>query len=177
MFIDINTLGPEGLAFEKSIRLDGLEGPSREPIPDIEAKLAGTVAPTSRGADLRAHLDTTVPLTCGRCLETFSWGVHSDFELAVRRTADEPRAETGSDENDDDGDAVQAPEGRLELEDVAREQLYLSLPLKPICNPACQGLCPMCGVNRNLTRCGCVHEDVDPRLAPLLQFRSKKKDS
>jgi uncharacterized protein len=176
MFIDINTIGPEGLAFERSIRLDGLEGPSREPIPDIEAKLAGTVAPTSSGAALRAHLDTTVPLTCGRCLETFSWGVHSDFELAVRRTVDAPAVERGGDD-DERAESIQAPEGKLVLEDLAREQLYLSLPLKPICNPACQGLCPSCGVNRNQTRCSCTTEDVDPRLAPLLQFRNKKKDS
>lgn len=174
MFIDINTIGPEGLAFERSIRLNGLEGPSRERIPVVEARLAGTVAPTSRGADLHAQLDTTVPLTCSRCLETFAWGVHSDFDLLVLRTA------AVSDEADDANDrveAVQAPEGKLALEDLAREQLYLNLPLKPICTPACKGLCPSCGTNRNLTSCGCATEDVDPRLAPLLQFRNKPKDS
>ena len=55
MFIDINTIGPEGLAFERSLRLDGLEGPSRETIPAIDAHLAGTMTRSRRGADLRAR--------------------------------------------------------------------------------------------------------------------------
>jgi hypothetical protein len=37
-------------------------------------------------------------------------------------------------------------------------------------------LCPSCGANRNLTECGCAAGEVDPRMAPLLQFR-KKLDS
>ena len=173
MFIDINTIGPEGLAFERSIRLDGLEGPSREPIPDVEARLAGTVAPSSRGANLHAKLDTTIPLQCSRCLETFPWGVHSDIDLVVLRTA----VVTGETADDERVETVAAPEGKLELDELAREQLYLSLPLKPVCTPACKGLCPMCGANRNLTSCACASEDVDPRLAPLLQFRNRTKDS
>jgi uncharacterized protein len=175
MFIDINTIGPEGLAFERSLRLDGLEGPSREAIPSLEARLAGTLTPSRRGAELRARLEATVPLTCGRCLETFPWAVRSAFELAVvRQSAEQSPASAGS---DDEAESLMAPEGKIALEDLAKEQLYLSLPLKPICTPACQGLCPSCGANRNLGACGCTSDDVDPRLAPLLQFRRKMQDS
>jgi uncharacterized protein len=175
MFIDINTIGPEGLAFERSLSLDGLEGPSREAIPSLIARLVGTVAPAGRGADLRARLEATVPLTCSRCLETFPWSVQSTFELAVvRQDADGAAKSEGS---DDAADTVMAPEGKIVLEDIAKEQLYLSLPLKPICTPACQGLCPACGANRNLGECGCTSDDVDPRLAPLLPFRRKMQGS
>jgi uncharacterized protein len=69
------------------------------------------------------------------------------------------------------------PEGKIALEEVATEQLYLNLPLKPICSPACRGLCPACGVNRNTTSCACEGKDLDPRLAPLLQFRKKIEES
>jgi uncharacterized protein len=175
MFIDINTIGPEGLAFERSLSLDGLEGPSREAIPSLTARLAGTVTPAGRGADLRARLEATVPLTCSRCLETFAWDVRSAFELAVVRQAAAGTA--GGEVAADDADAVMAPEGKIGLEDLAKEQLYLSLPLKPICTPACKGLCPACGANRNLGVCGCTSDDVDPRLAPLLPFRRKMQDS
>ena len=73
MFIDINTIGTEGISFERSLRLHGLEGPSRESIPDLDARLEGTVSPMPGGAELRARLGATVPLMCSRCLETFSW--------------------------------------------------------------------------------------------------------
>ena len=176
MFIDINTIGPEGLAFERALRLDGLEGPSRERIPLVDARLVGTVKPSARGADLKAQLVASVPLTCSSCLETFSWSVRSAFALVVvRLAADDDVANVNA--GDAHAEAVAAPEGKIGLEDLAKEQLYLSLPLKPICTPTCKGLCPTCGANRNLDDCGCASDDVDLRLAPLLPFRRKAQDS
>jgi uncharacterized protein len=166
MFIDINTIGAEGLSFARSIRLHGLEGPSRESIPDVDARLEGTVNPVPGGAELRARLGATVPLLCSRCLETFPWDVRTAFAWKVLRRA-----------ADDDPSILVAPEGKIGLEDLATEQLYLNLPLKPICSPNCRGLCPTCGTNRNVASCECVVEDADPRLAPLLPFRKKMKDS
>ena len=170
MFIDINTIGPEGLAFERSLNLDGLEGPSRERIPAVPARLAGSVGPSERGPHVAGKLEATVPLTCSRCLESFPWDIRSEFDLRV--VAHEP--DDDSVEVDENAvEALVAPEGKIGLEDLAREQLYLNLPLKPICRPDCKGLCPVCGVNRNVTACGCATEDVDPRMAPLLEFRKK----
>jgi uncharacterized protein len=57
---------------------------------------------------------------------------------------------------------------------MVTEQLYLGLPLKPICSPDCRGLCPSCGANRNTDPCDCADEPIDPRLAPLLRFRQRK---
>jgi uncharacterized protein len=166
MFIDINTIGSEGLSFERSVRLHGLEGPSRESIPDLDARLEGTVNPVPGGAELNARLGATVPLTCSRCLETFSWDVRMVFAWKILRNA-----------KDDDASVLVAPEGKIGLEELATEQLYLNLPLKPICSPGCLGLCPTCGTNKNLSSCACEPEAVDPRLAPLLPFRRKEKDS
>ena len=39
--------------------------------------------------------------------------------------------------------------------------------------PATQGKCPTCGTNRNLLECACGRESVDPRLAPLLDLKSR----
>lgn len=176
MFIDINTIGPEGLAFDRPLRLGGLEGPSRERIPELDVRLSGSVTPSGRRADLRARVEATVPLVCGRCLETFPWRVATAFRLAVVKEG--PSGPAGPDRPGDaeDVSSLVAPDGRLQLEDVATEQLYLNLPLKPVCSPDCKGLCPHCGANRNSSGCACESDDVDPRLAPLLQFRRKSPD-
>ena len=175
MFIDINTIGSDGLTFERSVPLHGLEGPSREKIPDVAAHLAGTVTPAPGGAELTAELKATVPLTCSRCLETFDWEVDTDFTwTVVKNPPSAPKADA-----DDEASILVAPEGKIALEDLATEQVYLNLPLKPICTPGCRGLCPTCGTNRNLNPCACATEDddVDPRLAPLLPFRKKIQSS
>ncbi|HEX4825531.1 MAG TPA: DUF177 domain-containing protein [Candidatus Polarisedimenticolaceae bacterium] len=142
----------------------------------MPARLAGSLSPGGRGPHLEGSLEAVVPLTCSRCLEPFPWSVHSDFDLVVVR--EEPALAEDDDELDEDAaEALVAPEGKIGLEDLAKEQLYLNLPLKPICRPDCKGLCTSCGANRNTTTCGCATEAVDPRMAPLLEFRKKKIDS
>jgi uncharacterized protein len=176
MFIDINTLGSEGLTFDRSVRLCGLEGPSREKLPVVDARLEGHVTPAPGGADLEARIMATLPLTCSRCLETFPWDVRADFRSRIVKVADPADAPRDSDDGDEDS-VVVAPEGKIGLEDLAIEQLYLNLPLKPICSPGCKGLCPTCGANRNLAGCGCAVQASDPRLAALLPFRKKLQGS
>jgi len=163
MFIDINTLGPEGLAFDRVIHLRGLEGPSQENLEDVEAHVSGSVVPDAGEAALTARVEATLNLLCGRCLEPFPWTARTEVDLRlVRAPKQDPECENV------------APEGKLELEGMVTEQLYLGLPLKPVCRPDCRGLCPVCGANRNTDPCDHDGEPVDPRLAPLLRFRQRK---
>ena len=170
MFIDINTLGPEGLAFDRVLHLRGLDGPSRERLDEIEAHVSGSVVPDEGEADLEAQLEATLRLQCSRCLEPFPWVARSRFELRVVRAA------SGAETDDDAASEFVAEEGKLELEAMATEQLYLSLPLKPVCSENCRGLCPACGANRNIDPCTCSDQPLDPRLAPLLRFRERKSE-
>ena len=55
----------------------------------------------------------------------------------------------------------------LDLTEVVRQNLLLSLPMSALCRTDCRGLCPDCGANLNEGPCGCQHEEVDPRLAVL----------
>jgi len=43
----------------------------------------------------------------------------------------------------------------LELSEVLREQILLSLPMQRVCGEGCKGICPVCGQNRNLVECLC----------------------
>lgn len=47
------------------------------------------------------------------------------------------------------------------------EQFVLALPVKPVCRPDCQGLCPHCGQTLNAGPCGCSKDEGDPRLSAL----------
>ena len=169
MFIDINTLGSEGLAFDRSFHLRDLEGPSRERLEDVTVRLCGSIVPAGAGATLSARVDATVSLQCSRCLELFDWTVRAPFDLEVRRS----EADSTPAGDEEAASILVAPEGKIGLEELATEQLYLNLPLKPVCAPTCLGLCPSCGTNRNVATCSCQDDTVDPRLAPLLQFRKK----
>ena len=61
-------------------------------------------------------------------------------------------------------------DGYLNLAKPLREQIVVSLPLRPLCRSDCRGLCSQCGENLNLGKCACSEDTLDPRLAALKSF-------
>jgi uncharacterized protein len=122
-------------------------------------RLAGTV----RG---------TLELPCSRCLEPMQWPVDAPFDiryLPASGNVGEDEQEIGAEDLGTafyEGDAI-------DLGHLVREQFYLVLPMKPLCQPTCEGLCPECGANLNAERCDCDHRWTDPRLAALGQLLPK----
>ena len=55
----------------------------------------------------------------------------------------------------------------IDLVDIALEQVVLSLPMHPLCDEKCKGLCPQCGENRNEEECGCRNANTNPKFAIL----------
>lgn len=171
MYLELKEMGPEGVSFDHVLALPALEGAGGERVDVVGARLAGTAHPGSKGFRFLAHLDATLEMPCARCLEAVREAISTDFELTLVVVESEDAALAVG--NDEDDSLQPVVGGRAELETFATEQLYLNLPLKPICSIDCKGLCPRCGANRNAGACGCVVEDVDPRLAPLLQFKRR----
>jgi uncharacterized protein len=125
-----------------------------------KARLVGTVR-------------TSLELPCSRCLEPFTIPVDAAFDLLFLPASED--VSRGEHEIHADDAAVSFYEDDvIDLAEVMREQLYLALPMKPLCRENCLGLCPVCGVNRNTETCSCQPAWVDPRMEAL---RSLKKDS
>jgi uncharacterized protein len=95
-------------------------------------------------------------LSCVRCLKEIDAPFGIDItELFVTQP-------------DEEGDEYPLdPEGFLEPEQMVRDTIGVELPFSPLCTPHCQGLCPVCGGDRNLGECPGDHPKVDPRWAEL----------
>jgi uncharacterized protein len=120
--------------------------------------------------DQRFHLDgkvrTTLELTCGRCLEPFRLDVDAPFDLRYLPTA----ANTGEGEveiEEDDLTTAYYTDDVIDLGQLMAEQFHLALPMKPLCDETCRGLCPNCGTNLNVGSCQCQTTWADPRFAAL----------
>jgi uncharacterized protein len=176
MYIDTNKIGPEGYRLDRVLDLAELEGAGNELIRILEARLRGRAERGKRGIDFKAHLASKVVLSCCRCLEPFERLISADFFLTIVPEA----IEFGAGEievSDEDASLFYAPEGKADVAMIAAEQILLNLPLKPVCQAGCKGLCPTCGVNRNEIECGCRNEAIDPRFAPLLDLKERLSDS
>lgn len=71
-----------------------------------------------------------------------------------------------------DDEAYPLADDVVDLEPLARDAVLLDLPLAPLCSEGCLGLCPQCGVNRNVEECRC-QALRDPRWAGLDVLRDE----
>ena len=97
------------------------------------------------------------PLTgeCVRCLDPLTDEVEVTFaELFVAPG------------NDGDDETLWLQDDLIELEPVVRDAVVLTLPLRPLCEEDCPGLCVQCGA-RLADDPEHAHPDVDPRWAAL----------
>jgi uncharacterized protein len=69
-----------------------------------------------------------------------------------------------------DEDAYLIEDGQLDLVPLVRETVLLELDLERLCRDDCAGLCPVCGVDRNVTTCECDTTVRDDRWAALEGF-------
>jgi uncharacterized protein len=115
---------------------------------------------------LRASFNGKFEQLCARCVEPVKQPLSGSFDLLFRPAdADSEPGERAITE--DETEIGYYEESGLLLEDAVREQVLLTLPGRGLCQPDCKGLCPHCGINRNLATCECVEKPVDPRLAAL----------
>ncbi|HIE32574.1 MAG TPA: DUF177 domain-containing protein [Thermodesulfobacteriaceae bacterium] len=128
-----------------------------------------------RGIDVKAkgHIETTVILTCDRCLEEFLFEVNEDFEVEFR-----PQASMSLKEETqltrEDLDVVFYEGDVIPVDELVREQVILAVPYKKLCREDCRGLCPRCGKNLNQGLCGCEIRKTSP-FAVLKELLGNKK--
>src|SRR5262249_50066331 len=115
---------------------------------------------------VRGHVSGKMEAECDRCLEPASFPLDSGFELFYRPVDTAPEhEETRIDDGESEiafyeGDGVQ-------LEDVLREHILLTLPMQKVCSDVCRGICPVCGENRNRVSCDCPSKPLDNRWSAL----------
>jgi uncharacterized protein len=123
---------------------------------------------------LLGHVRTTLEVPCSRCLEPFRIPVDMPFDLSyVPQEDQDAHAEREIQENDLSTSYYRGES--IDLGDLLREQFYLALPMKPLHDEECRGLCPHCGTNLNRDTCDCKANWEDPRLAALKTLLDEKK--
>jgi uncharacterized protein len=109
---------------------------------------------------------TELEFSCSRCLEPFREAF--DGAIDVRYLpASELASEDEREVAEEDLDTSYYRDHQIDLSQLLREQFYLALPMKPLCQGGCRGLCAQCGTNLNTGTCQCAPGWEDPRLAPL----------
>ena len=162
---------PSRLRFNFGFLLEAKIGTHRTieldyPTIDVEditlTPLTGTldVTRTSEGVYLSGDLQTATAVSCVRCLNDTLAGVKVSLEELLYYPANAAPP----------GELTIGEDGYVDLAPLVRELTILELPIHPLCKEDCQGLCQECGTNLNEKDCGCVIDEIDPRLAKLKEL-------
>jgi uncharacterized protein len=128
----------ESIVFLKPITLDG------------ELKVTEDII------SLDGSIYTELDLSCSRCLSTFSHDVNIQIHEQFSNNLD----------NKDD-EIIFIDGDTIDITNIVKNNITLSLPIKKLCKDDCKGLCQNCGENLNTNSCHCEKDDIDPRLAKL----------
>jgi len=120
---------------------------------------------TQEGIAVRADVHTVTELECSRCLEPVPVMLDAHLEENFRPGFS---VMTGAPMDAGEDDALWIDEHHeLDLTEAARQYLMGLVPIGALCRPDCKGLCPTCGVNRNVELCRCAEEPVSGSFAAL----------
>ncbi len=169
MLITLEELQEHPVSFREKFPPGAIDYATEGLRPASELQVEGVATLIDREIHVKGALATQLHMECARCLEPVVLPVKRNFDLYYVPLEEAPEE-----------DEQPVPRGQEELgfysgetlvlEDVAKEQVLLSLPMRVVCREDCKGLCPKCGINRNRETCGCSETQVDPRWEALKKF-------
>jgi uncharacterized protein len=168
MFFHIRELELGSIRFHETLLPGVIEFTDQQIYQSAPLETSGVAELSAALREIRVtgHLATSMQMSCDRCLEPTNFPIDTDFSLLYRPAAYMPEAEETAIAPAETDVGFYEGDG-LELGDVLREQILLSLPMQRICHTGCLGICPICGQNRNLLPCDCHADRLDDRWAGL----------
>lgn len=132
-----------------SIDFRGKEISIKDPI-----KIDLDVLKTDASFVLTGELKVSLMLKCSRCLKEYAHPIEVEIsdELFIEDIEDLKN---------------------VDVFPILVSDIILEIPIKPLHDENCKGLCSICGQDLNEGECDCEEEIVDPRLAKLKEFKEK----
>jgi uncharacterized protein len=151
-----------------------------EPVIEIRARVRG------ENVGLKGELEGMLDAECGRCTRRYRQVLRDSFRLIL--------APLGDGEMPADPEGVHALERsgmclgedleagwyrgpEIELGEFFVEIISLAIPVQPLCDDECPGLCPACGISRSEQKCNCEDSKPASPFAVLAALREKTEGS
>ena len=165
---------------------------------------------------IEGDLEGGLSVECSRCTRRYAHALRDSFRLVLEpfnehewrdaraQQAIDPEGERAIAENGiclgDDLEAGWFRGPVIDLEDLFAEAVATAMPIQPLCNEDCPGLCPHCGMERGMERgmargvepgvdrgrgpvpvqavavCGCADERVESPFAVLASWQGRAQE-
>ena len=167
MYIDLTKLSDGFKKFDEKIEVELNEESARilEPI-----RIFGQLKKGIVQVDIEGEIEANIEMECSRCLSP----IESLLEIPYKVGYITEEHYTKEKERELHGDELELAiyDGeKIDLTELAAEQILLNVPTQFFCQENCQGLCPKCGANLNTNSCSCETKEIDPRWSALKKLK------
>ncbi len=116
-----------------------------------------TIGRTPQGLVVQGKFSAETKLECVRCLREFTYPLDWEFtELYAFNK--KSVSESG---------LLLPEDAHIDLAPLLREYALLEVPINPLHDPNCKGLCPVCGQDLNVRDCGHRPDDTNSPFANI----------
>ncbi|WP_189218772.1 MULTISPECIES: YceD family protein [Streptomyces] len=161
----------------KDLGIQGVVGvPEGAPV-ELELRLESVMEGVLVTGTARARAEGE----CVRCLEPLGLELEADFQEMFSYPDADDRGRVKAEPADDAGESAEnedrlfLEDGLFDLEPVLRDAVVLALPMQPVCQDDCPGLCSQCGA-RLADDPDHHHDAVDIRWAALQGLAGSLED-
>lgn len=147
---------PEGIDNSSLVLADGT---SIDLKVQLESVMEGVWVSGSANLDLAG--------SCSRCLDPIAEELAVDVQEMYRYS-------DLVDADEDESDLSLVLDDRIDLEPALRDAVVLAMPIAPVCEDSCLGLCATCGVRMDSDP-GHTHKQVDPRWEKLSKLKEEEQ--
>lgn len=177
MKFNIREIGAKGLSLSRELDREFVHGLLEQSGLEYQSGPANlsldlVLNPVDTSVFITGSLQGRFSVSCSRCLGPCQIKVSEpDLQLTVLSTT------TIEDEESlEDVQTFTFDGETLDLRPLIREHLVLAIPMAPLCDPQCKGICSNCGVQLNHETCSCENPggEVRPWVAALQQLSTNK---
>ena len=134
-------------------------------------RITGSVAFSNTGQtiDVRGKCQTTIELECSRCLRAYRLPVEFaiEEELPLEGHPWAPEEAEDIEELTEEEKEPLFVDNIFDLQEYLRQSILVNVPIKPLCDEDCKGLCSQCGANLNDGACECQKDSTESPFGAL----------
>ena len=160
----------------KGYTLSDLSVPSGQEVFELQEPFEFSCTLQKNGENrvvLQGRVQASLMLSCNRCLASYPFRVQTNMQLIFELQTREHLMLKDVDLTVVDLDVIELSEPVIDLEELARQQLYMALPVQQICTENCKGICPECGNDLNEMTCSCKGQKKNNPFAVLAALKKK----
>ncbi len=100
---------------------------------------------------------------CARCLKDIQIPVNGEIEGYFLISEEGSHVPDDMDEDEFD---ILPDDHTIDMDVLINAAILCEMPLIPLCDENCKGLCPHCGADLNITTCDCAKTEIDDDFEP-----------